>query len=100
MARERQRMGVKNERTLTLGSRDVIHLDGLERMIAGEQLFELLTQRGKLKGAIPELVEWGPLRIIARDLEHCVEGAIARLDPLVSAQHDERIGDRVEDRLR
>src|SRR5215510_8286396 len=37
--------------------------------------------------------------LIARDPEHCVEGAIARLDPLVSAQHDKRIGDRVEDRL-
>ena len=31
--------------------------------------------------------------------EHCVEGAIARLDSLVSVQHDERIGNRVEDRL-
>src|SRR5207249_9688115 len=53
----------------------------------------------KFKGALPEFVEWDPLRIIARDPEYCVEGAIARLDPLISAQHDERIGDRIEDRL-
>src|SRR5216683_660715 len=58
----------------------VIHLNGLERMSAGKHLFELRTQRGKFK-------------------EHCVEGAIARQDSLVSAQHDERIGNRVEDRL-
>src|SRR6516225_9411248 len=77
----------------------MIHLKGLERMTAGKHFFELLTQRGKLKSAIPDFVEWDPLRLIARDPEHCVEGAIARLDSLVSAQHDERIGDRVEDRL-
>src|SRR2546430_6976762 len=49
-------------------------------LTARKHLFELRTQRGKLK-------------------EHCVEGAIARLDSLVSVQHDERIGNRVEDRL-
>src|SRR5215470_9565328 len=99
MARQRQRTGVKNQRPSTLSRKDVIHLDGLERMTAGKHLFELRTQRGKFKGAIPELIERDPLRLIARDPEHCVEGAITRLDPLVSAQHDEGIGDRVEDRL-
>jgi hypothetical protein len=34
-------MGVKNERTLTLCSNDVIHLNGLERMTAGKHLVEL-----------------------------------------------------------
>ena len=80
MARQRQGTGVKNQRPLTLSRKHVIHLNGLEPMTAGKQLFELRTQRGKLK-------------------EHCVEGAIARLDSLVSVQHDERIGNRVEDRL-
>ncbi len=99
MARQRQRTGVENQRPLPPSGEDVVHLDGLERMAAGKQLFELRTQRGKLKGAVPELIERDPLRRIARHPEHCVEGAIARLDPLVRAQHDEGIGDRVEDRL-
>ena len=80
MAREGQRTGVKNQRPLTLSRKDVIHLNGLERLTAGKHPFESRTQRGKFK-------------------EHRVEGAIARLDSLVSAQHDERIGNRVEDRL-
>src|SRR6266571_5145200 len=80
MAHQRQGTGVKNQRPSTLSRKDVIHHNGLERMTAGKHLFELRTQRGKLK-------------------EHCVEGAIAQLDSLVSVQHDERIGNRVEDRL-
>src|SRR5262245_27269171 len=32
--------------------------------------------------------------------EHFVEGAIAEIDSLVSAEHDERMGNRVKDRLR
>src|SRR6266851_4956241 len=80
MARQRQRTGVKNQRPLTLPRKDVIHLNGLERMSAGKHLFELRMQRGKFQ-------------------EHFVEGAIARQDSLVSAQHDERISNRVEYRL-
>ena len=48
---------------------------------------------------MPEFVDEGSLRLIARDAEHRVEGAIPGLDPLVGAQHHERVGDRVEDRL-
>ena len=71
---------MKNQRPLTLSRKDVIHLDALVRMTAGNYLAELCTQRGEFK-------------------EHCVEGAIARLDAVVSAQHDHGIGNRVEDRL-
>src|SRR3989454_10515263 len=77
MARQRQGTGGKNQGPLTLSRKRVIHFNGLEPMTAGKQLFELRPQRGKLK-------------------EHCVEGAIARLDSLVGVQHDERIGNRVE----
>src|SRR6267142_2711208 len=80
MAWHRQRTGVENQRPSTLSGKDVINLNGLERMTAGEHLFELRTERRKFK-------------------EHCVERAIARQDSLVSAQHDERIVNRVEDRL-
>ena len=80
MARQSQGTGVENQRPLTLSRKDVIHLNGLERTTAGKHPFELRTQRGQFQ-------------------EQCVEGAIARLDSLVSAQHDDRIGNRVEDRL-
>src|SRR5205807_2564217 len=99
MSRERQGTGVKNQRPWTFARKDEIRLNGLERMTAGKHFFELRTQRGQFKGATPEIVEWNPLRLIAREPEHCIEGAIARLDPLVSAQHRERNGHRVEDRL-
>src|SRR5262249_6216738 len=99
MARQRQRPGVKNQRALTNSREDAIHLNGLERMTTRKHFFELRPQRGKFKGAVPEFTKWDTLRLIARDPEHCVEGAIARLDLVVSAQHDERFGDRVEDRL-
>ncbi len=99
MARERQGAGIKNHRPPTLDRTDVIHLNGLERMSAREHFVELVAQRGKVKGALPELAERDPLRLVARHPKHRVEGAIARLDPLVSAQHDEGIGERVEDRL-
>ena len=85
---------------MTLGRNDVIHFNGPERVAAGKRLCELLAQACKFKGAIPESVKWDPLRLIARDPEQCVESTIARLDSLVSVQHDERISDRVEDRLR
>src|SRR5262249_9937571 len=64
----------------TLSRKDVIHLNALVRMTAGNYLAELCTQRRKFK-------------------EHRVEGAIARLDAVIGAQHDQRIGNRVEDRL-
>src|SRR5262249_42866985 len=63
-------------------------------------LFEARVEECTYKGAVPELRERHPLRLIAGESEHRVEGAIARLDALVSAQHDERISDCVEDRLR
>src|SRR5712691_7559111 len=80
MARQSQETGVENQRPLTLSRKDVIYLNGLERTTAGKHRFELRTQRGEFQ-------------------EQRVEGAIARLDSLVSVQHDERIGNRVEDRL-
>src|SRR5712691_6497450 len=80
MARQRQETGVENQRPLTLSRKDVIYLNGLERTTAGKHRFELRTQRGEFQ-------------------EQCVEGAIARMDSLISAQHDERIGNSVEDRL-
>src|SRR5262249_18301524 len=80
MARQSQLTGLKTQRPLTLSRKDVIHLNGLEVMTAGKHLCELRSQRGKFK-------------------EHRVEGAITPLDSLVSAQHDEWIGNRVEDRL-
>src|SRR6266566_7950589 len=80
MARQSQGTGVENQRPLTLPRKDVIHLNGLERTTAGKHRFELRTQRGEFQ-------------------KQCVEGAIARMDSLISAQHDERIGDSIENRL-
>src|SRR6516162_5623076 len=80
MARHYQGMGVKNQRSLTLSRKDVIQLDGLERLTAGKRLCELRTQRSKFE-------------------EHGVESAIARQDSMISAQHDAWIRNRVEDRL-
>src|SRR5579871_496120 len=96
---ERQGMGIKNKRSFTLYRKDMIHLNGLERTTVGKHLCELHTQLPKFKSALPEFVEWYPLRLVARDPELCVKGPISRLNPLVCAQHDERFGDRVEDRL-
>jgi hypothetical protein len=73
-------MGVENQPSATLSRNDLIHLNGVESTAAGKHPFESRTQRGKF-------------------IEHRVEGAIAGLDSLVSAEHDERIRNRVEDRL-
>ena len=51
----------RSECPLTLCRKDAIHLDGLEHLAACKHLFELPTQRGEVKGAIPEIVEWDPL---------------------------------------
>jgi hypothetical protein len=80
MARQSERTGVENQRPSTLSRKYVIYLNGLERTTVGKHCLELRTQRGELK-------------------EQCVEGTIARLDLLISAQHDERIGNSIEDRL-
>src|SRR5215469_4775682 len=80
MARQSQRTSVENQRPLTLSRKDLIYLNGLERTTVGQHRFELHTQRGEFE-------------------EQCVEGAIARLDSLISAQHDDRISNSVEDRL-
>jgi hypothetical protein len=92
-------MGIKNKGSLTLYRKNVIHLNRLERRTDGKHLFEVLTQWGKFKDSVPKFVKWDPLRIIARNPEHCVEGAIARLDSKVGTQHYEGIDDRIEDRL-
>ena len=55
----------------------MIHFNGLERMTAGKHFFELSTQHGKFKRAVREFIERNPLRLVARNSEHCVEGAIA-----------------------
>src|SRR5262245_10570394 len=80
MARQRQRMGVENQLSATLSRKDLIHLNGVESPSAGKHPFESRTQRGKFK-------------------EHRVERPIAGLDSLVSAEHDQRIRNGVEDRL-
>src|SRR6516225_7199127 len=80
MAWQRQRVGVENQRALTLPGKDVIHLNGLERTAVGQYRFELRTQRGKFQ-------------------EQCVEGAIARMYSLVCVEHHDWVGDSVEDRL-
>ena len=71
---------MKNQRPATLSGKVVVDLNGRELMTARKRPLEHRTQPGKLK-------------------EHRVEGAIAGLDLVVGAQHDERIGNRVEDRL-
>ena len=71
---------MKRQRPSTLSREDLMHFNGLERTTPGKHVVEFRTQRGKFK-------------------EHRVEGAIAGVDSLVSAQHDERIGNRVEDAL-
>src|SRR5215813_9655101 len=73
-------MGVNTQGPLTFYRKGVIHLKGLEGMAALKHLFELRTQRSQFK-------------------EHFVEGAIATVDSLVSAEYNERIGNRIEDRL-
>src|SRR5262249_58994022 len=80
MARHGQRTGGEHQGPFALSRKDVIHFNGLERMTAVKHLFELRTPRGKFK-------------------KHRVERAIAQQDSLVSAQHDTRISNRVEDRL-
>src|SRR5690242_14874468 len=80
MARHSQGTSVENQRPLTFSREDLIYLNWLERTTAGQHRFEFHTQRGEFK-------------------ELCVEGAIARLDSLIGAQHDDRIGNSVEDRL-
>ena len=99
MGRQRQRTDVENERSRTFRREDLIDLDGFERLTASKHLYEPRLQCGALKSAVAELIERDSLGLIARDPEHRIEGAVGRLDPLVNAQHDERIGDRVEDRL-
>src|SRR5580698_3931697 len=68
----------------------------MERGVSGKHLSDLLTKRAKVRGSIPKFPEWWPLRLIPRNTEHRVEGVIAGLYPLVSAQHDQRISNRVE----
>lgn len=71
---------MNTQRSLPLSREVVIHLNGLEGMTAGKRLFELRTQPGKFQ-------------------EHFVESAIATVDPLIAVEHDEGIGNRVEDGL-
>src|ERR1051325_5801497 len=91
MGRHRQRTGVENQGPLALSRDHVIHFNGLERMTAGKHVFELPTQRSKCKGAVPDLIHWNSLCLLARDTERVVECAIARLNAEVSAQYDERL---------
>src|SRR5579864_304539 len=77
----------------------MINLKGMEGMAVAKHFFKLVTQGGNFKGAISEFVEWQPLNPLTRHSEHCVEGAIARLDPLASAQDDQRVGHCVDNRL-
>jgi hypothetical protein len=77
----------------------VVHLEWLERVAAGKRPFELCTQLGQLECVIHKLVEGNILRLISRNPKHRVEGLIARLHAQVRAEHDDRVGDRVEDRL-
>ena len=77
----------------------VLDLVLLDRVVAGEDIFQKCPQRGNVPLSAPQVVEEPVQRLLGLDLERLIEGPIRRLHPQVVGEDEERLPHRIHDAL-